>query len=854
MIAMRIAVFRAALAVFGLAVLSCAASAAEPAASKVSPASCANVNFLAEGYLPDQTGTLDTDGYRAIVMNHGLQVFAGPTGDTQIAHRLNLRDRVRIRQITGAQGPLSLFATRVRIEDGAGQDSIGWVDATDLLCRHEPLTNASGMEVRAYVKTADALANTAAAVTAYPRSTGTACDGNCTELQSFQLYFVFDRHDGRQLLGEDYTTGSDRVSIVGWVDDKHVLDWPTGIGLRPREDLKWTDPDGKEEEGTVCAFASREQAIAHRDRGAEDGCQPVLGGDSWFALPLRMALLETKDGIHKVATHATGLGQGSRVADTSTGTTLMVDPRVTKKGEDDQKRFGDTVISLKRADVFFLIDGTESMSRMIDTIRGTPDNPGVVDRIVSDLRDEVLEGFSLRYGFRIYGDTSQNPDSPFGTTGLGDGLALSAACGKDAVGNDEAAFKARFQTVQVHNVVPTEPLEDYAENVNGGIRQALTDLAACPKQLKLLFVFGDNGYNPAKQRARGFEAVTADELIRDGHKRFGDRLRVIFVQPPRDDAIGNQVDYQRAYELFTTQANDFVRRFYGGTDAGPAVITMERDGRVAIPYERLADTLTSSVGEAAQARVIDEIAIRIRSGESVRKAIEKTKANFPTAPGWFYDLVSKESCAALGAQCDNDVFQAVPTLYITQDPKRKGTPDLISDLWLKQEDLSRWITFLDGFSKDEPGPDGRKRMALAAVEAISEINKVRAIDAGETYQEFFGRTGFFKDALNTPLLRYSPDDLINPEKVQPCEFDRLRFWALAAKSILQIAQSGGQRPVFKTEFGPSGDCPLSAKGKAIPIVRDPPQSIGLAPGVKGASFGHAVKGGKIYWMPKDYLP
>lgn len=842
-------------ALLGLAV---AAAILVPVSAVAQPVSGACSALDLSRYVVDPaTGSLDADGFRAVVVNDRLPVYAQPAGGAAIMRSsdLRFRDPVRIRQITGLDGGASRMSTRVRIEEIGTQNEIGWVDASGLLCRDKPLQTSEALERRAFIKTADAKANTMATVTAYPRPVGTECDGRCTELGAFRLYFVFSEEADRLLLGEFYNIEYGE-GLVGWVAKTDpvtksplVIPWLTGIGLRPREDLTWTGPDGKTEEGTVCAFPEREQAVAHKVSGAETGCRPILGGPDWFALPMRMALLNTRDGIHEVAMHAVGFGPGHQPQ----GAKAMVDPKQTleqsRRTDDLTRKLGE----FKRADVFFLVDGTDSMRNTLDTIKGRPGQPGAVDSIVSQLRNQLLVGSRLRYGFRVYGDTSQHPANPYGTTGLGEGLPLSGACDDETPSNDKQ-FKEAFANIRVRDVVTAEPLEDYAENVYGGIEQALIDMATCKDNLKFLFVIGDNGYNPTKQLERRFRAIGIGDLIDQARARYS-KLKVFFVQPPRDPEIAGKADYQRAYRLFTTQAEDFLRQFYRGESFDPRMgfIAMERNGQMAIRYEELAKALSEQVVSVATPEGIDKVGVNIRSGQSVRKAVSQAKAAYPSVPGWFWDIVSKETCQVLGAQCEQDMFQAVPIFYIAQSPYRKTAPDLVPEIWLPQEQLSLWMNFLTVFQERERGDEARKRLVANLVKGIDAVMKIAQSDTGESFQKYYSRVGYFKEALETPLMRYAPDELLNPDLVKPCEFERLRQWALQSRDLLQMTQVAGQRPKYVAEFG-SAECPLSERGQKIPYLRNPAQSVALAPGVPGAAFGHSTKGGMVYWIPREFMP
>jgi len=274
---------------------------------------------------------------------------------------------------------------------------------------------------------------------------------------------------------------------------------------------------------------------------------------------------------------------------------------------------------------------------------------------------------------------------------------------------------------------------------------------------------------------------------------------------------------------------------------------MERDGKIALPYDKLATRIVENVSGITQPAAITDIGIDLRSGASVRNALARAKMKYPTVPGLFWDMVSKQACEALGAQCDKDMFQAVPEYYLVQ------SPDLVSEIWMRQEQLSNWVMFLAAFNAEERGDEARKRMAASVVKTIEETIKVPFTTTGETFQQYFGRVGYFNEVLETPLMQYSPDDLQNPQLVKPCEFDRLVHWARRARQILSIIQIPGIKPVYQTESAPSG-CPMDVRGNNIPFIPQEPQRASFPPNLSSASFSHAMLNTTVYWIPREYLP
>jgi hypothetical protein len=177
--------------------------------------------------------------------------------------------------------------------------------------------------------------------------------------------------------------------------------------------------------------------------------------------------------------------------------------------------------------------------------------------------------------------------------------------------------------------------------------------------------------------------------------------------------------------------------------------------------------------------------------------------------------------------------------------------DFVIDVWLKSDDLTRWINLLD-LMRDvrEYSP---KQQRLALVESLvqtlqSVIGKPQYQDTEESLRDYLQRKGGLPVRDNSPLLNYTLDDLMNPSRVPNCEILRLTTWLHNAKQILAIVNKGDRKPVITTEPY-SGKCP---GGRDIPIIVGNVKQEKL--GDDGMNYSHPFQKSLIYWVPRDFLP
>jgi len=432
---------------------------------------------------------------------------------------------------------------RLRVQTFSDEKALGWIRRSDLLCADTPLRGKNGLEQKLYIKTKTAVqGEKPATVKAYPSPSDSNCHNKCRELSRFNGYFIFaiDKKFDRYLLANNYVL-EETTSLVGWVDKSNGYIWDTAFGLRPREDLKY--PEGHEKAGqerAICIYPTISDAKSGKN------CKPLLGGDRWFNYAGRVPILGRKEKYYRVIVPLAGTG----IQQKGSGEIVIASEVMGRS-----TTAIDSLENLKRMDIFFLLDGTRSMQPYIDIIRGSGNEHGIVQKIITAFGNEdAFRDTKLRFGFRVYRDTYA------GNSGLGESLQFDSTC--DVTSRSLRAnldkFSDQISLVKASTSDAASGDNDYEENLLGGIEKAMDDMLPCPDNSKILFIIGDHGYNGNAQRARGMKVVDINALAKSmkGNKERGEKSIIpFFIQTPNNGAYAkNPIAYQGAYALFRRQA------------------------------------------------------------------------------------------------------------------------------------------------------------------------------------------------------------------------------------------------------------------------------------------------------------
>ena len=769
-----------------------------------------------------QDGTVDWIG-TVKVLKENAPVFDGAWSNNVVS-RLPMSQTVELQQMK---------AMRVKAATLAGKE-IGWVDRDDLLCQNRPIRGESGLEQKFYIRTKTTLrAEKPSTVIAYTAPDSSSCDTRCRELSRFNGYFIFavDPKTDRYLLAESYLLDDPSV-LVGWVDPEDGFIWDTAFGLRPKENLVYAEAHEKQgEEKAICVYKSLDDAKSGVN------CNPVLGGDRWFHYPDRIPVIG-REGQHfhvvlPVAATGVSVVGGSQVAISPTA----LDGSANTTAGVSQLR------NLQKLDIFFLIDGTQSMDPYIDAIRGTAGRPGIVQRVIDAFaEDDTFRMTQLRFGYRVYRDTYA------GNGGIGEGLPLDSNCEvtPQSLQNNLDRFNFSIANVQASTTDSAHGDNDYEENLFGGIDQAVGDLLSCPENTKVLFVIGDHGYSAGAQSARGERVISASQLVTamKGSKGTGEKSIVtFFIQTPEIwSQAANPDAYRAAYQRFTAQGRDILSGILSGRGASEIeqYLLVSNDAT-------LTDKILTSIKRFGDVRVVNELIADLRGGSSLVDAITRLQGakEFRNLPGLFWDIVEQGSCKSLGPLCNQRVFDTVLEGYIQVNEEHAV------DVWMTSDDLTRWVNLLD-LMRDVRQYSGQKQREafvqalVVSLEAV--IAKPLFRESDETLEEFLSRKGGLPIRDNSPLLSYSLKELLSPQVVPNCEVLRLANWMQQSKRMLAIVSKGDRVPVYATAAYP-GACP---GGEAIPFIDG---DISQKPfRESGMSYSHPFQKARIFWVPREYLP
>lgn len=733
-----------------------------------------------------------------------------------------------------------------------GDTELGWVAREDLLCLERPArSEKTGLEQKLFIQTGTVERGERSTVTAFPSSGGECEDNLCRELSRFETYFVFgyDTSSERYLIADSFKldfSQSERGNLIGWVHRDHGILWETAHGLRPAEDLRFTDGPNEGEERAICVYPT----VA--DARSDDNCQPLLGGDRWYRYPLRAPILgrlEEDGGYYRVALP---VAQGSlRMEEGSTQFDLMLQH---EDGVSSLKKFS-------KVDVFFLIDGTRSMQPYIDQIVGQNGRGGFVSRVLDMLEnDEAFYGADFRFGYQIYRDTYA------GDAELSEGFPLSSDC--DA--NSESMRDA-FQDslARVRATEHDRGDDDYHENVFGGIFAALDGILNCPEHQKILFIVGDHGYSAQNQDRRGQITYDIHEdllpyLAGDPRDEASKSIITFFVQTPNSN---NRPAAVQAYDDFYRQGLEIARgvietqgrraemvreasqaRTGSGVSDGPERAGSASDYVLRLNDENeIIDRILSAIRPFVDQRLVNELMADLRGGASLVEAIERLQGtqDFGNLPGLAWDIIEARACSQLESACTERVYDTILKGVVLDDP------DIIEEVWLTEDGFSDWEKILDSVT-DLSGASRRSEIRQTLLSNLIQtltgnLGEPSFSQTGERLGDYLKRASGLPIREDSKLLSYSLQDFGDETRVSDCEIARLTTWLQSSRDILTAVRSNN-RPIIDWGDPSESECETS---RDIPVVLEFDQERFADPEMR---YSHSLLSTRVFWIPEKYLP
>jgi hypothetical protein len=755
---------------------------------------------------------------RAVSFQMDTTVYSAATGDTRAQRPLPFSEYVIITDLGEPSGG------RIRVKD-FGNQPIGWVNRTDVLCRRTPLSDSeTGLHRRAVIRTAADVQGTPQVKQVY-QSLDKRCVGgpsNCMKVSRFTWYFIYlEMRRGEEtfyLISEAAGLTHSSFRLLGWLPAPDAINWNTALGLRPSERL----PDQK----YLCAY---ETPAELRTGAPPPACKEILGGPRWFSLDVRMAVLKENERENYYNVAFSNAFKDPDAFDPAS----VFDP-------------------LKKVDVFFVIDGTKSMEGVIEGAK----------RIVTSLKEKTRGkitqgGGTIRFGFRVYRDSikGKNDDGVENS----EHLALPTACDV----TNEKEFERAFLNVRAFEP-PGD--DDYPENMFAGLVQASADMSSCPDHTKVVFVIGDHGYDAEKQKERGYKFYTPAEVASKFKKglRFHTHPIVFFIQTPSESNNPQKVlptskdKYDAAYRLFTKQANELLKLINDGTGIdlrGVQTFT-------SLPPGSISAAVVASTTERVDDWMRPDVAARfteaMRAGESLEKIIDRLRADSTlNIPIRYLQFVERSVCDRLGPRCRESVFETVNTAYV----KREDT--LIPEVLLTKDQLQNWLqilsTFKSGMRRFTREQQVRELIVNALLQDLGTIVQLTIPDTPTEIGKFLQFKGGIPHAANSKLMQYTPEELRSMTKVPPCEIEHLVQYASRKHTMLEmiVNNSGRTVPDYTEERAPAGSCPLSEKGKNIPEIKSDIRPVRLNEQQGGTNYTlqrSSSAGEIVYWIPLRYLP
>ena len=821
--------------------------------------SCARANLSTGNFF---NGDFDRESLPALIVSAQTPVYAQERSTGAPVKKLPFGDRVLV--VEPADGTSD---TRAQVADHSDVNNIlGWVDQNHLLCRRDPLRLDSGIWQRAFIQTATKVVDSDVELNyttkvLYKNSQG-GCEyengteyenvaNACTELGEFKWFFIYAKRDGRLLVSEDAQLRNVSSKISGWLDVDDTILWKTASALRPSETLDdnastlsdndRASSDSNISEDYICAYPNPESI------NDPEQCRPVLGGERWFESHLRLPILDDvgdgDNGYWQVVFKGAGsnLGQADLLEKIlSTGSSA-------------------NSLTLSNLDVMFVIDGTRSMAPVIDAIKGTANNPGLVERLAERLGEKIDASNNYRVGFQIYRDSRLS-----GSDGVSNSAAYSLAnkpCQSDPSGFDKAFAEVRAKDDGSDS--------DFTENVYGGIMRGIRNLYSCPQHSKLIIIIGDHGYNATKQSGRGHRGYSANRLIRELYQDdvFAQPPILLFIQMPSSGNNTNQDAYDTAYRLFADQASQLSKAWMKNNKqykdlpadefnreshrAGLAQFKRLRSVNVT---DEVLDQIVEGINSFFNPGLSREI---LESGEAIVDAIDRMREmnEYKSVPILWWGMAEQILCQLYQDRCKEGILDKVQELYIPKSQNDK----LILEVLVTDSQLNNWQGVLKAFRQLQPGRQTREQLLAVLKQKMGTnlgVNLDDTTDSNKSLGEILQLKAGLPYGFASPILQYTEKEI--SADIPVCELAHVVEVAVGQLAVLGAIEQGNGLPVFDHEPVDTRLCSsMTSKGRALRKINQGDvtiQPLNLQGETQNRTFLFSANDDRFYWLPIDWLP
>lgn len=817
-----------------------------------------------EGYFdnPSAAGTLFNDG-RVLrndpipALRDGVQVLGTPNEGADVIETLSFGERVFITQFDNG-----FYAVNRDTRDDS-LPNFGWVAGKDLLCGNLPLLNETGISRKFIVRTqATYSGDGSGALTAKAGPLTEDCvedAGNCRQLTRFTIFYAYGIDEAAQrvlLLGSPTSSGA--TPLIGWVNFDDGYFWDTRYGMRPRENLVFESGAGgltAGEERRACLYQTLEEA----ENADTNVCYvPILGGNRWFKYSLRIPVFERVEhkGKHYYRVALPSAGVGADAAEDVLTQVQGLDAAIS------------ALQNLTSLDVFFLLDGTQSMQPHIDSIIGSDGKKGVLEAIQSAFANDArFEDVRIRYGYRVYRDHYA------GDFGIGEGMPFDNNCNPtdEELGVNQQQFQSEIKNIDTQFGSGSGVRDtDHEENLILGLAYAADDMANCTQNTKLLFVVGDTGYDLVTQQERGTPISSEEEVLGFLTQSFSpdvDPIIPFFIQVPR---VSTKESYETAYQKFTVQGRYFTQRIgehflsnlKGASEANISDHFFSLDGKEPEQAQaELVEFVLNRVSGFGDQRPVNEIIAELQGGAALVDIISALQSDDASVPALRLAQIEKRICEELGAACTERVFNDVTEGYI------EDSEDSVLDVWVFSQEFRNWQLKLDIMAQSNQLTakelshtivrmmvDGLENATGDSLEQITG-GQLSPGEMNMSMAEFLKRKHGLPTGSQSPLLNYTIGDFVymhdetaqagSSELVEVCELYRVARWLESHREIF-AAVDGSEVPLFTLEDATGCDMRLPTPELVYEGRERFPD--------RAMSFRQEQMNAGFFWLPNAYLP
>ena len=407
-------------------------------------------------------------------------------------------------------------------------------------------------------------------------------------------------------------------------------------------------------------------------------------------------------------------------------------------------------------DIFFLIDGTGSMSKYLNQVKNFISK--IQDSIVTE---DKFKNYQFRFGYRVYTDTFAH------VNGIGDFFPLTR------FETSSNTFKINVGQLKTTNSDRIKN-DDNFECFYNGLHQAAKDINDQKNNSKFLIVIGDCG-----DRAEPNDKINLNNALEKLKQLNTLMFAIIQVDP-----LSWKGDYPKAYTAFETQSltmlETIVKSDYSITTSdGITKKTNFKDY-----FIKLSDAkLDSKILEIVKAHTPDlndpDFVQAYNSGsEDLHKYIEENidKKDYPIIVWqWIENLCDNDQCKELkNHEVDIGYINYSNELWEEQ-------------VWLSKKDLYNMVKLLEIPGLTDELTDVSKdkdRFIEALTSNIKTVLKTKSFgDKSGSLQQYISKIIAVPFIEAPPLMQYTYYDI--DKMNDSCEFNRMIHWLNVHHDILK---------------------------------------------------------------------